>query len=398
MEEYECELCNKNFSTLSNYRQHLGTKKHQKAEKGEVEPEKFFCEVCQYETRIKRDYQTHLLSARHERKFKSKNPTPEGFCECCEFDAGCHSKLRRHQQTREHKLAFERFCRISPEKLKKLQENVLECLWNKEVFSFEAEKRLSSSRISPKKAYRDANNDIVFFSWMKSCVEYVQNIVKEKGGRCEISWTTHKYTMSKTDFFAFVLSLACSIKDKRFEFSKKEAQKGNFEFCVDEAFYLGLETSMLKHKNMAAEWSYKSLVHCESFWRWWFLEDNLKKELNECSKKLTLENGCQTKPFPDQKTLSEEKFMAFISGFSAVSTKKYDSVVLTLTFLTLLFPFVSPGASDDNCPLFYLSFINRSNKVSSSLSSAYYGLKKASPFAERVKNKVLQICEIKITD
>ncbi|BAU79977.1 putative zinc finger protein [Tokyovirus A1] len=397
MEQYECKLCDKSFTTLSNYRQHLGTKKHQKAEKGETEPEKFSCDACRYETAIKCNYHVHMRSARHERNFKNKNPFPEGFCECCKVDVGCHSRLQRHRETREHKLAFEKFCRLSPEKLEKLQKVVLQHLLRNEVFSFETEKRCFLNRISPKKNYRDANDDVVFFSWMKSCVEHVQDIVEEKEGRCMVSWTNHKYIMSKKDFFSFVLTLACCIRSKRLELSEKEAQNGNSELCVDEKLYVGFDTASIKHKNMSTENTHHSLVHCESFWKWWFLEEKLKKDVTECARGLILSKNGETPPFADRKTLSQEKFMSFISSFSVTTKKEYSGDVLTLAFLTKIFPFVSPGASEDNSPIFYLSFINRSNKVSSSLTSAYFGLRKATPFAKRVETRISQISELEIT-
>ncbi|BAU80314.1 putative zinc finger protein [Tokyovirus A1] len=393
MEQYECELCNKNFFTLSNYRQHLRTKKHQK---GQIKQEKFFCGACQYETTVKRDYRSHLLSMRHERNFRNKRVVREGFCECCDFDAGCHSKLQRHQQTRQHVLSFEKFCRLSSEKLKKLEEDILECLLNEDKSPFTEQKKAFSVDLCPVGLCKNPKNVHSFFLWIKTTIKTIEYFVKDdEQGVCVISWVNHKHKMSRGDFMYLMLSLADRVRENREKFTKREVERRVSEgeratFCFDGQNGPEFESVVMKYKNLCFEQTHHALRQCEMFWRWWNEEKEFHHLLRQCSLFLRVEEESRPSYGLTRTLLEEDKFLDVLCRYSARTREEYKEEILALSFLSRIENFLSPSSKPENCPKFYLAFSARRERVTRDITASYFNMGKPGPFSARV---VSILCE-----
>ncbi|AGV01686.1 zinc finger protein [Cannes 8 virus] len=395
MDDIRCEICGVSFASVPNFKKHLKSKRHQRVEKGETDPEKFFCGACRYETTIKCNYLSHLLSAKHERNFKKENSTPEGHCECCDIDVGCHSKLRRHQQTREHRLTFEKFCRISPKKLEKLKKEIFDnlILGEKGPFS-ETAGQGNSRNLSPVGICIDPKQPDVLFSWLKKSMSVFSELFGEKEGKCYISWINHRYLLSKGDFLSLVVFLSVGLYRRRIKLTMEEVGKRNdvrrdsAVFCLPEIIHKQFEEKITELQVTSIESGFDALRFCEGFWKWWNEEQHFNEKLRECRTGMDLIFKGKRPGTIKATTLGMASFLMTVANFTASHREKFDDEILVLAFLDAA---ISELRGDGGIceTYFWLSFCKRSSKIRKNVFLSAFGIERLSKDSERASSMIL---------
>jgi ribosomal protein L35 len=100
--KYNCEKCKYNCNYLSEWTEHLNTKKHT-GEKRKERSDKILeeqCKFCQYKSNKTSNMKLHILthhSTKEERKKEMKH-----YCDKCDFGTNADILFQRHLETQKH--------------------------------------------------------------------------------------------------------------------------------------------------------------------------------------------------------------------------------------------------------------------------------------------------------
>lgn len=100
--KYNCENCSYSCNYLSEWKEHLTTKKHT-GEKRKERSDKILqeqCKFCEYKSKKTSNMKTHVLtnhSTVEERKINMKY-----YCEKCDFGTNAEILFKRHLESKKH--------------------------------------------------------------------------------------------------------------------------------------------------------------------------------------------------------------------------------------------------------------------------------------------------------
>ena len=100
--KYHCEKCKYSCNYISEWNEHLTTKKHT-GEKRKIRSDKVLeeqCKFCQYKTNKITNMKLHILtkhSTKEERKKEMKH-----YCDKCDFGTNVNILFQRHLETQKH--------------------------------------------------------------------------------------------------------------------------------------------------------------------------------------------------------------------------------------------------------------------------------------------------------
>ncbi|ADB03855.1 zinc finger protein [Marseillevirus marseillevirus] len=392
MQSFSCENCGKTLSNLSNYKKHLRTKRHLEIVQGTREKErKYTCEPCGYETRVKCNYESHMLTTRHKRNFKEKNPLPEGFCECCSCDLGCFSKLQRHQQTKNHKILFEKYFSLPKEKLENLEKLLLCYLLAGDGPAFVETSKNGSRVLMPAGMPTNSFFPGYFFRWLRNITRKIGPSFSEDGDILHVSWASHTYKISKRNFLYLVVSLSekvykFRVKETLAEFERRREANGLFDLqlYLEDANSPLHEEEMIRHKNIAREESYKTVVYSWGFWDWWVNgEEKFSKSYEQCMKSSIVE-GATPLNAKNTKDMKVETYISVLSDFTGIYKEQQSREILCLVLLDKVSDALSPSKNVSNSVMTYVSFGRRTSHVKRNVFLSFFGMEKLSALSERV--------------
>jgi hypothetical protein len=100
--KFNCEKCSYTCNYLSEWNEHLITKKHT-GEKRKERSDKILeekCKFCQYKSNKMSNMKTHILT--HHSTIEERKNHMKYYCEKCDFGTNAEILFKRHLETQKH--------------------------------------------------------------------------------------------------------------------------------------------------------------------------------------------------------------------------------------------------------------------------------------------------------